>query len=432
MSLFARRIRDDAAPEERSTVRVPSYVFSGAYEQASGVPVTPDSAMRSSAVWACIRAVAGTGSMLPVDVVRYGADKKRSPVNPTPQIVAAPSLMVPASGWRYQAISSWLTHGNFYGRVIETTSDFRYITRAEVLDPGSVTWLTSNGMLRPFIGGVAQDLWPFGDLWHVPAYLVPGSPVGLSPIEYAAESIGVNLAARKFGAGFFGDGGHPSAILAPETDPGKDGALAIKDSWNRATKGNREPAVLPQSIKYTPIQVNPTDSQFLDTQRFSIEDICRFFGVPPEMVFAATSGQSVTYSNVEQRDLTFLKYGLDPWLTRIEEMLSQQLEMDLAVKFNRSALLRTDTVTRYQAYEIADRIGLLTSDEQRSLEDLPPLSKDDLKSSRPWQEVGLPALVNDGIMTINEARLQLGLPGIGPKGDKPRDPTNPPTPGGAQ
>lgn len=378
MSLFARRIREDAAPvEERATVRIPSYVYSSGYEQASGVPVTPDSAMRSSAVWACVRAVAGTGSMLPVDVVRYGTNKKRSPVNPTPQIVAAPSLMVPASGWRYQAISSWLTHGNFYARVLETSSDFRHITRAEVLDPGSVMWMQDGNMLRPHIGGKPQDLWPFGDLWHVPAYLAPGSPVGLSPIEYAAESIGVNLAARKFGAGFFGDGGHPSAILAPESDPGAEGARAIKDSWNRATKGNREPAVLPQSIKYLPIQVNPSDSQFLDTQRFSIEDICRFFGVPPEMVFAATSGQSVTYSNVEQRDLTFLKYGLDPWLTRIEEMLTNQIPRPQVVKINRAALLRTDTMTRYQAHALALTNGFRSINEVRELEDEEPIEGGD-------------------------------------------------------
>lgn len=354
-------------------VRLPPYVFSGGYQQASGVTVTPDSAMRSSAVWACVRVLAGTGSMLPVDVVRYGADKTRSPVTPVPQIVAAPSLMVPASGWRYQAISSWLTHGNLYSRVIETTSDFRYITRAEIIDPGTVIWQSEAGRLRPYIGGVAQNLWPFGDLWHVPAYLAPGSPVGLSPIEYAAESIGVNLAARKFGAGFFGDGGHPSAILAPESDPGKEGAQAIKESWARATRGNREPAVLPQSIKYQPIQVNPTDSQFLDTQRFSIEDICRFFGVPPEMVFAATSGQSVTYSNVEQRDLTFLKYGLDPWLTRIEEMLTNQIPRPQVVKINRSALLRTDTMTRYQAHALALTNGFRSINEVRELEDEEPI-----------------------------------------------------------
>jgi HK97 family phage portal protein len=371
VSLFAR----SAAPqtEERSTVRIPAYVYHQGYSQASGVTVTASTAMQSSAVWACVRLLAGTGSMLPVDVVRYGTDGSRSPVSPTPQIVARPSLMVPGSGWRYQAISSWLTAGNFYARVTETTSDFKYITRAEVLDPTSVTWVHVDGVLRPHISGVAQSLWPYGDLWHVPAYLTPGSPVGLSPVEYAAESIGLNLAARKFGAGFFGDGGHPSAILAPERDPGEDGARKIKEAWNRATKGNREAAVLPQSIKYQQIQVNPSDSQFIDSQRFSIEDICRFFGVPPEMIGAATSGQSVTYANREQRAVDFLTFGLDPWLTRLEEMLTDQIPRPQVVRINRAAVLRSDTMTRYQAHEIALRNRFRSVNEVRELEDEEPI-----------------------------------------------------------
>jgi HK97 family phage portal protein len=357
VSLFARA--RSVPDEQRSTVRLPGYVFQDGYRQGSGVLVTQESAMRSSAVWACVRLLAGTGSMLPVDVVRYIGNGQRQAVNPTPTIVARPSLLV--------------ADGNLYARVTETSADMRYIVRAEILDPTSVKWLSRDGVLRPHINGLAQDLWPIGDLWHVPAYLVPGSPVGLSPVEYAAESIGLNLAARKFGAEFFGDGGHPSAILAPASDPGPEGAKAIKASWLSATRGNREPAVLPQTIKYERIQVNPEESQFLDSQRFSIEDICRFFGVPPEMIGAASSGSSVTYANREQRAVDFLTFGLDPWLTRLEEMLTEQMPRPQVAKINRAAILRSDTMTRYQAHEIALRNRFRSVNEVRQLEDEEPI-----------------------------------------------------------
>jgi HK97 family phage portal protein len=198
----------------------------------------------------------------------------------------------------------------------------------------------------------------------------------MSPIEYAAESIGLNLAARKFGAGFFGDGGHPSAILAPERDPGEDGAKAMKQGFIAATRGNREPVVMPQSVKYTPIQVNPEESQFLESQRFSVEDICRFFGVPPEMIGAASSGSSVTYANREQRAVDFLTFGLDPWLLRLEEMLTDQMPRPQVAKINRAALLRTDTLTRYQAHAIAKTNGWRNINEIRRIEDEPGIGPD--------------------------------------------------------
>jgi hypothetical protein len=65
---------------------------------------------------------------------------------------------------------------------------------------------------------------------------------------------------------------------------------------------------------------------------------------------------------------------------------------------------------------------VLTVDEMRGFEDLAPLSPDDKKASRTWQAVGLPALVDGGLMTPNEARAQLGLGPI-EGGDEPRDPT---------
>lgn len=371
MSFFSRT-RSPEQSEARS-VRLPSYLFADHYGQSSGVTVNQDTALRSSTVWACIRLLAGTGSMLPVDVVRYGANGSRNPVTPTPQIVAAPSLWVPGSGWRYQAIASWLTDGNLYARVTETDPSATYVRRAELLSPSSVTWRALDGMLTPFIGGKAQTLWPVGDLWHVPAYLAPGSPVGLSPVEYGAESIGLSIAARKFGAQFFGDGGVPSAILAPERDPGEEGAKSIKDAWRRATSGNREPAVLPQSIKYERISVAPDESQFLESQRFSVEDICRFFGVPPEMIGGASSGSSVTYANREQRAVDFLTFGLDPWLTRLEEMLTNQLPRPQVARINRAAVLRSDTLTRYQAHQIAMRNGWRSVNETRQIEDEPPI-----------------------------------------------------------
>jgi HK97 family phage portal protein len=112
--------------------------------------------------------------------------------------------------------------------------------------------------------------------------------------------------------------------------------------------------------------------QFLNTQRLTVQQICRIYGVPPEMI-AADSGNSLTYANVEQRHLSLLKYAVGPWLVHLETALTDLVPRGAYVKFNAGGLLCTDLTTRYESYEIALRAGFLTVAEVRELEDREPL-----------------------------------------------------------
>jgi HK97 family phage portal protein len=130
--------------------------------------------------------------------------------------------------------------------------------------------------------------------------------------------------------------------------------------------------VLDNGAKWQPISISPQDSQLLDSRKFSVLEICRAYGVPAELV-NADSGNSMTYANIEGRDLSFLKYSVAPWLTRLETALTALLPRNTYVKFNTGALLRTDLKTRYESYKLALEGGWLTLDEIRELEDRPPL-----------------------------------------------------------
>ena len=125
-------------------------------------------------------------------------------------------------------------------------------------------------------------------------------------------------------------------------------------------------------MQFTPIAIAPEESQFIETQRFTVAQIARVFGVPPEMV-GSDAGNSLTYSNVESRALDFLRYSVQPWLIRLETALSGVLPRDQFVRFNAGGLLRATTKDRYEAHEVALRAGFLTINEVRALEDLPPL-----------------------------------------------------------
>ena len=140
--------------------------------------------------------------MMPVDVVRYEG-KRRRPVTPVPQIIAAPSAFHRALDWRQQVIRSWLDAGNAWGLVTQTTPNAAYPTRIELQNPDDVVPAPEVRDGPAFrIRGEVHYLWPVGDLWHRPAYTMPGSFIGVSPLRLHAETIGTGLAAAKFGAEF--------------------------------------------------------------------------------------------------------------------------------------------------------------------------------------------------------------------------------------
>lgn len=372
MSLFRPERRADSPTNDLTELylrrRMPTDV---------GVSVTADSAKRQSAVWACIDLIAGLISTLPVDEFRREADRKVE--LDKPGIFVAPDGMLTLSGWLYQLLESLLTKGNAYGLVltrdregwptkIQLVSNDLVQVEQQGVPYGPFRWKLNGKPIRRF-DPVSGD----GDLWHIPAYLVAGSPIGLSPVSYAALTIGTGLGAQEFGARWFRDNATPSAVLKNEKDANRTTAQLVKQRWTEALSGNREPVVLAGGWEYEAIQVQANESQFLETIRASVADIARFFRVPPSEIGAAIEGDSDTYANDEQRSIALLKYTINPWLVRLEESLTGLRPRGRFVKFNIDALLRTDLMTRYQAHELAIVTGWRNVDETRAIEDMAPL-----------------------------------------------------------
>jgi HK97 family phage portal protein len=333
-----------------------------------GVYVDADSAMRHDAVWSCITKKAQDVAMLPVDVVRYQGPARVN-VTPAPQIIAAPSAYTDAMDWRYQVLVSWFSAGNAWGLVTQTTPDMRYPTRIELQRASDVRPMMDGGRLRLFVNGAEHQLWPVGDLWHKPAFTVPGQLLGLSPIAYHAISIGVGLAAEQFGSQFFTDGGHPTALLRPATDPGENGAKALKEKFLEVLRGNREPLVLPQSVIYEQIQVNPTDSQFIETMRYSVEQVCRIFDEDPTDHGSAGGGGN-TYANRSDADLARYKRR-QFWITKLQNALTAMLPAPQVVKLNTSAFLMMTAEERAAIHDKRLRNKTRTVNEVRDIEDEP-------------------------------------------------------------
>jgi HK97 family phage portal protein len=196
--------------------------------------------------------------------------------------------------------------------------------------------------------------------------------VGKSRISMAAESIGLGLAAEKFGAEFFGKGGHSDAVLETDQILGDVARENFIESWKKNV--NHGTPLLENGIKYKSITLPPENAQFLATREFQVQDIARVFNVPPPLLFDLSRA---TFSNIEQQDIQFVKYGLRPTVERYEHEIEWKLIPDSKigkkeVRFNLDAMLRGDMSARSAFYASAIANTWLSPNEVRGYENLNP------------------------------------------------------------
>ena len=172
---------------------------------------------------------------------------------------------------------------------------------------------------------------------------------------------------------FYANGAAPSGVLEhPGTlkDPGR-----VRESWQSTFGGSsnaNKVAVLEEGMKYTPISIAPNEAQFLETRKFQIDEIARIFRVPPHMVGDLDKS---SFSNIEQQSLEFVKYTLDPWVSRWEQamvraLLSAEEKKKYFFKFNVDGLLRGDYQSRMNGYATARQNGWMSANDIRELENM--------------------------------------------------------------
>jgi HK97 family phage portal protein len=281
--------------------------------------------------------------------------------------------------------ASLFSDGNAFGIVTGVDSNMRP-TQIELVAPEQVTEGTVvDGIPQAKVNNKVERLFPWGDLWHMAGEMVlPGSPFGLSPVQYGDKTTGTSLAAEAFGGAFFTKGGHPTGLLSVPGAPTQEQADAIKARLMSILAGSREPLVVPDGTNYVKLQVSPEDSQYIDLMRFEVEQTCRRHGVPPSMVYGAVSGQSVTYSNATQADLAYLKHTLSYPIDLFEDAMSAMTASPRVVKLNRDAILEGDPMGRLDMHVKRVQNRLATINEVRALEDLDPFGPE-------FDEPGIPA-----------------------------------------
>jgi HK97 family phage portal protein len=369
------------------------------------VPVTPDSALRQSAVWACIRLRADHMSTLPVDTFR-DFDGLATEVSKKPIFENPGGKDWPWHDWVWASQSDLDRTGNAVGVIREknamglpmvielaNTRNVSVRVRKEVVNGREfqiTTWRVDGTEYTP------------DQIWHERQFPVSGMILGLSPIAYAAWSIGEALSMQEFALKWFGQGGVPRARLRNSQKMLKaEEADIIKDRWRSSVEGG-DLFVTGSDWEYDLIQAEQAGMEWVEGRKLAVPEIARFFGCPADMIDGAASsgGGDVNYANITQKNLQFLIHHLGPTVIRREKNWSRGLlPQPVYVKLNTDALLRMDPQTREATIRSQLESKQITVTEARALNNRPKYTKaqeDEVEQFFPAKKAAAPSAGGNG------------------------------------
>jgi HK97 family phage portal protein len=377
--------------EPRASLSMPdSWMFDslGSQKGAAGISVTPEKAMTLGAVSACVRLIAESIASLPLHVYRQSGDRKRDRIVGTPEyrlLHDEPNPIMTSFVWRETLAAHVLLWGNAYALILRNGGG-EPVALLPVHPRGVVVRKQASGEL---VYGFQIDSRSYvvnqWDMLHIPGLSFDGF-TGMSPIRYAAESIGLALAAEQYGAAFFGNGSVPAGVISVQGRMSPKQVEDLRNSWtnNYGGLGNaNKTAVLFDGGKFERISMPPEEAQFIETRKYQVSDIARWYRVPPYMIGDL---ERATFSNIEHQGLDFVTHTLRPWLVRFEQEFNRKLfptsasgaPSDIYVEFNVDGLLRGDIKARGDYYVRGRQWGWLSANDIRAKENMDAIEGGDV------------------------------------------------------
>ena len=378
-ALWNRLSRDPRHPET-------SRISQGSRTMA-GVAVTPDTAITVAAVWACLRYLSQTVAVLPWHVMRDGDNgaeiQSRHPIDWL--IYKRPNPEWSSFQFR-ETMTHWaLRYGNAYAEIEPDQMDRPFAlwpitdpTRVQVCratESGSAAYgdTLSIGDLYYEVTNSAGDKVNFAAkrIFHIRGF--GEGVVGVNVITYAAQSIGWARAAQLFGAAFFGNGANVSTVVINKTPIGADGLALQRAEFDQLTRGPRNAHKayhLGGDGDIKRIGLDAEETQLIEVHQFLVEEICRWFGVPPHKVMHLLRA---TFSNIEHQAIEVVVDSVSPWVKRFEDEADHKLfgqnRPGLFTKMNMRALMRGDNASRVAFYKEMFAMGAYTPNRILELED---------------------------------------------------------------
>lgn len=378
MGVLTRILRPGEARTSLGTLAAPTeellaILRGGGVTASSGVVVSERTALGYAPVFAALRVLAESVAQLPCLVYRrQGEDRERAREHALYDLLhSQPNLRMSAYEFWEVLVGHVAGWGNGYAE-IEWGGDGR-IVGLWPLRPDRMTEVRvgDDGRLRYVYEG--QHL-TWANVLHVRGIGGDGM-TGYSVIRMARESIGLGMAAERFGSTIFENGTTPGMLLKHPGVLGDAAYQRLRNAWEERHRGLSNAhrlAILEEGMGVEKIGIPPEDAQFLQTREYQVREVARLFRIPPHML---QDLERATFSNIEHQSIDFVTHTLGPWLKRIEQAAAMQLlspaeRRDYYVEFLAAGLLRGDTSTRYQAYATARQWGWLSANDIRRLENM--------------------------------------------------------------
>lgn len=348
-------------------------------QSTSGKSVTVDAALQLSTVWACVRLLSETVSTLPLKLYRRQPDGSRTVATDHPLyrvLCISPNAEMTPGRFMLMIVASLALRGNAF--VEKKLIGSRIVALVPLLPQHMRVKRQSNGRLEYIYNenGTERPI-PEKSLMHIRGFGLDGV-CGIMPVKAGREVLGAAMSADEAAARVFAQGLQASGVLTNENGalkPEQREQLRQSLAAFAGSKNAGKLMVLEAGLKYQGITMNPEAAQMLETRAFQIEEICRWFRVPPFMV-GHTDKQSSWASSVEGQNLQFLTNTLRPLLDNIEQeiircLIGEAEAETVYAEFSVEGLLRADLDARREWYASALQNGWMNRNTVARLENQP-------------------------------------------------------------
>ncbi|RCA40064.1 phage portal protein [Escherichia coli] len=350
---------------------------------SSGKVVTADKAIQLSAVWACVRLLSESISTLPLKIYVRQPDGSRKAATDHPAysiLCRRPNSEMTPSRFMLMVVASICLRGNAF--IEKKFIANRLVSLVPLLPQNMVVKRLTTGALEyKYTENGSERVIPVKNIMHIRGFGLDGV-CGMMPMKTGRDVIGSAMAVEESAAKIFEQGLQSSGFLTAEQALNDEQRERLRKYMARFTgsKNAGKIMVLEGGLKYQGVTMNPEDAQMLESRSFSIEEICRWFRVPPFMV-GHTTKQSSWASSLEGMNLQFLTHTLRPLLVNIEQEIGRCLldsDDDVFAEFSVEGLLRADSAGRAAYYTSALQNGWMSRNDVRRLENMPPIEGGDI------------------------------------------------------
>jgi len=351
------------------------------------MPITTETAMKYTAVFACVRVLSETLAGMPIMLYQKKNDSERVQVTDSPLYDILHNVFNPemsAFNGKESCMIALNTGGNAVCEKI-------YSLRGDLMGLYPYPWYMTDidrdkdtgRLVYKIRDGAKEKTLTRDQVFHLAGPSFDGV-IGLSPIEYATSAIRLGLSYESFGNHFYKNGMNPSIALEyPNelSDPAYQRLKADLDKNYAGIANTGKPFLAEGGAKVKELTVKPADAQLIENKRFQIEDVARIYRVPMHLIQELTRS---TNNNIEHQSLEFVMYTMLPWFKRWEENISMQLltlderKNGLYAEFKIDSLLRGDAKSRAEAYAAGRQWGWLSVNDIRRMENMSPIANGDI------------------------------------------------------